>query len=51
MLGEELGLVGTLLVLALFGAVAYAMIRLAINTADPFVRYASAGISCAPRIR
>ncbi|KQT91164.1 cell division protein FtsW [Marmoricola sp. Leaf446] len=43
-LGEELGLVGTLLVLALFGAVAYAMIRLAINTADPFVRYASAGI-------
>ncbi len=43
-LGEELGLVGTLLVLALFGAVAYAMIRLALNTADPFVRYAAAGI-------
>jgi cell division protein FtsW len=44
-LGEELGLVGTLLVLALFGAVAYAAIRLAINTADPFVRYVSAGVT------
>ena len=43
-LGEELGLVGTLLVLALFGAMAYAAIRLALNTADPFVRYVSAGI-------
>lgn len=43
-LGEELGLVGTLLVLALFGTLAYAVIRLAINTADPFVRYAAAGI-------
>ncbi len=44
-LGEELGLIGTLLVLALFGAVAYAAIRLAINTADPFVRYVSAGVT------
>jgi cell division protein FtsW len=44
-LGEELGLVGTLLVLALFGAVAFAAIRLAINTADPFVRYVSAGVT------
>ena len=44
-LGEELGLVGTLLVLALFGAVAYAAIRLAINTADPFVRYVAAGVT------
>ncbi|HET7351527.1 MAG TPA: putative lipid II flippase FtsW [Marmoricola sp.] len=44
-LGEELGLVGTLLVLALFGAIAYAAIRLAINTADPFVRYLSAGVT------
>ena len=43
--GEELGLVGTLLVLALFGAVAYAAIRLAINTADPFVRYVAAGVT------
>ncbi len=44
-LGEELGLVGTLLVLALFGAIAYAAIRLAINTADPFVRYVTAGVT------
>jgi cell division protein FtsW len=44
-LGEELGLVGTLLVLALFGLVAYAAVRLAINTADPFVRYVAAGVT------
>jgi cell division protein FtsW len=44
-LGEELGLIGTLLVLALFGAIAYAAIRLAINTADPFVRYVTAGVT------
>ncbi|SDR70503.1 cell division-specific peptidoglycan biosynthesis regulator FtsW [Nocardioides scoriae] len=44
-LGEELGLVGTLLVLVLFGAVAYAAVRLAITTADPFVRYATAGVT------
>ncbi len=44
-LGEELGLVGTLLVLALFGAIAFAAIRLAINTADPFVRYVTAGVT------
>jgi cell division protein FtsW len=44
-LGEELGLVGTLLVLALFGAIAYAAIRLAINTTDPFVRYVTAGVT------
>ncbi len=44
-LGEELGLIGTLLVLALFGVIAYAAIRLAINTADPFVRYVTAGVT------
>ena len=44
-LGEELGLIGTLLVLVLFGAIAYAAIRLAINTADPFVRYVTAGVT------
>ncbi|GAB3999076.1 putative lipid II flippase FtsW [Nocardioides marmoraquaticus] len=44
-LGEELGLVGTLLVLVLFGLIAYAAVRLAVTTADPFVRYASAGIT------
>jgi cell division protein FtsW len=43
-LGEELGLAGTLLVLALFAAIAYAGFRLAMNTQDLFVRYATCGI-------
>jgi cell division protein FtsW len=43
-LGEELGLVGTLLVIALFLAIAYAGIRVAMQTQDMFVRYASFGI-------
>jgi cell division protein FtsW len=44
-LGEELGLVGTLLVLVLFLTIAYAGIRVALRTADPFVRYMAAGIT------
>jgi cell division protein FtsW len=44
-LGEELGLVGTLLVLALFLTIAYAGIRVAVRTPDPFVRYMAAGIT------
>ena len=44
-LGEELGMVGTLLVLGLFLTIAYAGIRVAIRTKDPFVRYMSAGIT------
>jgi len=44
-LGEELGLVGTLLVLALFLTLAYAGIRIAVRTKDPFVRYMAAGIT------
>jgi len=44
-LGEELGLVGTLLVLALFLVVAYAGLRVARRTADPFARYMAAGIT------
>ncbi len=44
-LGEELGLVGTLLVLALFLTLAYAGFRIAQRTTDPFVRYMSAGIT------
>jgi cell division protein FtsW len=44
-LGEELGLVGTLLVLALFLTIAYAGIRVAVRTQDPFVRFMSAGIT------
>ncbi|WP_246456181.1 putative lipid II flippase FtsW [Nocardioides mesophilus] len=44
-LGEELGLVGTLLVLGLFLTIAYAGFRVALRTKDPFVRYMSAGIT------
>ena len=44
MLGEELGLAGTLLVITLFLTIAFAALRVARRTADPFVRYASFGI-------
>jgi cell division protein FtsW len=44
-LGEELGLVGTVLVLVLFLTIAYAGIRVAVRTKDPFIRYMSAGIT------
>jgi len=44
-LGEELGLVGTMLVLGLFLTIAYAGIRVALRTKDPFVRYMAAGIT------
>jgi cell division protein FtsW len=44
-LGEELGLVGTLLVLLLFLTIAYAGIRIALRTQDAFVRYMAAGIT------
>ncbi len=43
-LGEELGLIGTLLVIALFLTIAYAAIRVAMHTKDPFVRYTTFGI-------
>lgn len=43
-LGEELGLAGTLLVVGLFLTIAFAAIRVARDTADPFVRYATFGI-------
>ncbi len=43
-LGEELGLVGTLLVLGLFLTIAYAGLRVARETDSLFVRYAAAGI-------
>jgi cell division protein FtsW len=44
-LGEELGMIGTLLVLALFAVLAFAAIRLALSTRDPFVRYVTAGVT------
>jgi cell division protein FtsW len=42
-IGEELGLVGTLSVLTLFAALGYAGIRIASRTKDPFVRLAAGG--------
>jgi cell division protein FtsW len=43
-LGEELGLIGTLLVIGLFLTIAYAAIRVARRSKDPFVRYMTFGI-------
>ena len=45
--GEELGLVGTLFVLVLFAILAYSGIRIAQRSRDPFVRYAATGITAA----
>jgi len=42
-IGEDLGLIGTLTVLALFGALGYAGIRIASRTDDMFIRLAAAG--------
>ena len=44
-IGEELGLLGTLSVLVLFATLAYAGIRIAKRTTDPFARLASAGVT------
>ncbi|EFV12283.1 putative lipid II flippase FtsW [Segniliparus rugosus] len=41
-IGEELGLIGCLLVLALFGALAYVGLRIAQRSLDPFLRLYSA---------
>lgn len=43
-IGEELGLVGTMSVVLLFAVLAFAVFRLSRNTRDPFVRLASAGV-------
>ena len=45
-IGDELGLLGTLLVLALYAALIYSILRVAIKTKDDFSRYATAGIAC-----
>lgn len=45
-IGEELGLVGTLVVLALFATLILAIFRIAIRAKDPLVRFTSAGIGC-----
>ena len=44
-IGEELGLIGSLTVLALFLTLAYAGVRIATRNTEPFVRYAAAGIT------
>ncbi|HEX2068907.1 MAG TPA: FtsW/RodA/SpoVE family cell cycle protein, partial [Actinomycetota bacterium] len=44
-LGEELGLVGEVVVLALFGAFLYCGIRIAIRARDAFGRLLAAGIT------
>ena len=43
-IGEELGLVGTLVVLLLFAALLYGIFRTALHTKDLFSRYVCAGI-------
>lgn len=45
-IGEELGLLGTLLVLALYAALIYSILRVAIKTKDDLSRYVTAGIAC-----
>ena len=44
-IGEELGLVGTLLILALLGTLIYAILRISISSEDSFTRFACAGIA------
>jgi cell division protein FtsW len=44
-IGEELGLIGALTVLALFLTLSYAGIRMALRTDDPFVRLVSASVT------
>lgn len=44
-IGEELGLVGTVVVLSLFVLLGFAGIRVAMRTREPFVRYAASGIT------
>ena len=45
-IGEELGLFGTLGVLVLIGILVYSIFRIALRAQDPFSRYVTAGIGC-----
>ena len=45
-IGEELGLLGTLAVLVLIGTLVYSIFRIALRAEDPFSRYVCAGIGC-----
>lgn len=44
-IGEELGLLGTLGVLVLMGTLVYSIFRIALRAKDPFSRYVSAGVA------
>jgi cell division protein FtsW len=44
-LGEELGLIGAIVVLCLFGTLLFAGIRIAVSARDPFGRLLAAGIT------
>ena len=44
-IGEELGLLGTIGVLILMGTLVYSIFRIALRAKDPFSRYVSAGIA------
>jgi len=44
-IGEELGLLGTLFILLLLGTLIYCSLRIAIRSADSFTRFACAGIA------
>lgn len=45
-IGEELGLVGTLGVLILLGTLVYSIFRISLRASDPFSRYVCAGVAC-----
>ncbi len=45
-IGEEMGLLGTLVVLILYGVLLFAIFRVAIQTKDSFSKYAVTGIGC-----
>jgi len=45
-IGEELGLFGTLAVLLLFAALIFSTFKISMRTHDPLVRYVCAGIGC-----
>lgn len=45
-IGEELGLIGTLFVLVLLITLIYAIFRIALRAQEPMVRFACAGIAC-----
>lgn len=44
-IGEELGLIGTLFILALLGTLIYSILRISMSSTDSFTRFACAGIA------